>query len=111
LELFTIRLGNIVNRLVVDLSHLTGTFDLDVEYRPDFQTAGPFPIPLDGASIFTALREQLALRLESQRGSIDVLVIGHVEIARVRPDVDEVEESCSGSGAKRVSPGANGNDG
>jgi uncharacterized protein (TIGR03435 family) len=79
MELFTIRLANIVNRAVVDLSHLTGTFDFDLAYSPEFPTPGPLPIPLDGASIFTALREQLGLRLESQRGPIDVLVIDHVD--------------------------------
>jgi uncharacterized protein (TIGR03435 family) len=40
----------------------------------------------EGTSIFTAIREQLGLRLNSARGSVDVFVIDHVE----RPPSDEV---------------------
>jgi uncharacterized protein (TIGR03435 family) len=39
---------------------------------------GP-PISDDGPSLFTALQEQLGLKLESTKGPVDVLVIDHVE--------------------------------
>jgi uncharacterized protein (TIGR03435 family) len=81
-----------VNRLVVDKTGLAGTFDLDLEWMPDqFQGSGPLgPLPgagvppssppdTAGSSIFTALQEQLGLKLESTKGPVEMLVIDHVE--------------------------------
>ena len=58
-----------VGRLVVDKTGLTGSFDIDLDWTqdPSLDAAGP--------SIFTALQEQLGLKLESTRGPVDVLVI------------------------------------
>jgi hypothetical protein len=41
--------------------------------------AGPPAAPAEGFSLFTALQEQLGLKLESERGPVRVLVIDHVE--------------------------------
>jgi uncharacterized protein (TIGR03435 family) len=65
-----------VGRIVVDGTGLRGSFDLDLEWIPDQPSQQE---PLHGASIFTALQEQLGLKLESARGPIDVLVIDHAE--------------------------------
>ena len=72
------RLSPIVGRVVVDRTGLTGKFDFELKWAQDpaADTAGP--------SIFTALQEQLGLKLESTRGPVDVLVIDHVE--RPAPD-------------------------
>src|SRR5688572_7381806 len=67
------RLSPIVGRVVIDRTSLTGLFDFDLTWAPE---AGP---DASGPSIFTALQEQLALKLESTRGPVDVLVIDHVE--------------------------------
>jgi uncharacterized protein (TIGR03435 family) len=72
-----------VGRLVVDRTGLTGTYDVDLTWTPDAlptvdPSAGPMPIPPvdpNGPSLVTALREQLGLKLESVRGSVQVLVI------------------------------------
>jgi uncharacterized protein (TIGR03435 family) len=79
------------NRVVVDQTGLTGRFDYQLEWTPD-QLPPPLPpsarpdappppppSPADGPSIFTAVQEQLGLKLESQKGPVDVLVIDSVE--------------------------------
>ena len=70
------------DRLVVDRTGLTGVWDLDLQYVP----SGPVPnipgVPPprdDGVSLFTALQEQLGLKLEPQRAPADVLVIVSIE--------------------------------
>lgn len=66
-------LSSIVNRVVIDRTGLTGSFDLELQWSPEqsADTSGP--------SIFTALQEQLGLKLESTRGPVEVLVIDRVE--------------------------------
>ena len=79
-------LSRLVNRTVVDKTGLAGNFDVDLTFTPD-QPLGPPPPgapalpPIDpnGPSIFTALQEQLGLKLDSQKGAIDVVVIDSVE--------------------------------
>jgi uncharacterized protein (TIGR03435 family) len=69
-------------RNVFDRSGLHGAFDVELQYAPDrLQLRGPdTPVPDQNAvSVFTALREQLGLKLESARASIDVLVIDRAE--------------------------------
>ena len=66
-----------VDRPVIDRTGLTGPFDLDLEFAPD--SGGPEPLPSDKPSIFSALQEQLGLRLEPARGQISVLVIDRAE--------------------------------
>ena len=85
-------LSNQVGRPVLDRTGLKGNYDFKLEWTPDpGQSGGPFggppppgvdaPPPPDpnGPSIFTAVQEQLGLRLESQKGPVDILVIDHVE--------------------------------
>ncbi len=61
-----------LGRVVVDRTGIDGKFDVDLEWAPDEK-------PDSGPSIFTALQEQLGLRLESKRGAVEMLVIDHVE--------------------------------
>jgi bla regulator protein blaR1 len=80
-------LSQVVRRVVVDRTDLKGNFDIDLTWTPDQMPSGPPPpgapplpaIDPNGPSIFTALQEQLGLKLESQTGPVDVLVIDHVE--------------------------------
>ncbi len=64
--------GRVIGRAVLDRTQIAGEFDVDLEWTPD---ESPDP----GSSIFTALQEQLGLKLETQKGVVDVLVIDHVE--------------------------------
>lgn len=81
-------LGAHVNRPVVNDTGLTGSFDLDLAFSPQF-TGGPpgsrapgdqAPAPSDAPSIFTAVQEQLGLRLETARGPVDVLVVDQARL-------------------------------
>ena len=77
-------LVRLVGREVVDRTNLDGAFDWDIEFRPELiQPLGNEPAPAadafnDRPSIFTALQEQLGLRLESAKGLVDVLVVDAV---------------------------------
>jgi uncharacterized protein (TIGR03435 family) len=79
-------LSNLVGRPVVDRTGLTGTFDLTLTWTPESmsqrQPTDATDLPAtraDGPSIFTAVREQLGLKLDSQKGGADALVIDRVE--------------------------------
>jgi uncharacterized protein (TIGR03435 family) len=90
LSMFANMLSRIVGRIVVDKTGLTAKYDFTLKWTPE-EGQGPMmpggPRPGDGAppsdatgpSIFTALQEQLGLKLESGKAPTDVLVIGHVE--------------------------------
>ncbi len=63
-------------RMVVDKTGLVGYWDFDLKYMPDPAGAPPaLSAPGDSASLFTALQEQLGLRLEAQRTAVETLVI------------------------------------
>jgi uncharacterized protein (TIGR03435 family) len=80
-------LAPFVQRLVLDRTGLSGDFDLELHWTPDVPPrreappGAPPPPPIDpnGPSIFTAIQEQLGLKLESTKGPVDVLVIDHAE--------------------------------
>lgn len=73
-----------IDRKVIDRTGLSGTFEISVDYSPSPPTNqpvsdAPAQDPKLPSNIFTALQEQLGLKLESQIGPVDVLVIDHVE--------------------------------
>ena len=70
------------DRLVIDRTGLMSKFDWDLQWTMEPLTPDATRPP--GLSLFTAVREQLGLRLESQRGVADVLVVERVE--RPLPD-------------------------
>jgi uncharacterized protein (TIGR03435 family) len=71
-------------RLVIDRTGLTGNWDLEVNYTPDPSQVPPgveLPSSIDpnGPSLFTAIEEQLGLKLRPARGPVEVLVIDSVQ--------------------------------
>jgi len=83
-----------VQRPVLDKTGLKGTYDFKLEWSPDVGSSGtgkegltgPTAKPEEsatseatGPSLFTALQEQLGLKLESQKGPVEVLVIEKTE--------------------------------
>jgi len=75
--------SSVVQQVVVDRTGLDGRFEIHLEWQPVQMTTQPgadlTPASADKPSIFTALQEQLGLKLESERGPVDVIVIDHVE--------------------------------
>jgi len=70
-------LSNRTGRQVVDHTGFTGTFDVQFPFAPLTPETGAGAAPPDGSapSFFTALQEQLGLKLEATRGPVEVLVI------------------------------------
>jgi uncharacterized protein (TIGR03435 family) len=67
-----------VDRKIIDRATLTGTFDIELTSVPS-QSETIVANPADVVSIFTAVQEQLGLKLESRREPLDVVVIDAVE--------------------------------
>lgn len=80
-------LTNMLDRSIVDKTGFTETFDVHLEFSFDEALAGlaadpnrpAFATNPTNPSIFTALEEQLGLKLESARGPVEVIVIDGVE--------------------------------
>jgi uncharacterized protein (TIGR03435 family) len=82
-----------VDRPVIDETGLSGRYDIHLEFVPNrARSAGPTrlngvdrsDVPAfqdDGAgpSIFTALQEQLGLRLSAAKRPLDIIVVDHAE--------------------------------
>jgi uncharacterized protein (TIGR03435 family) len=72
---FATTLARTLGRPVVDKTALPGAFDIDLEYAPGLSSSED----ASGPSIFTALQEQLGLRLESQKGPVEILIIDLID--------------------------------
>jgi uncharacterized protein (TIGR03435 family) len=77
-------LTSAVGRTVIDKTGLTGNYDIELKWTPE---NGGQPSAdngqtdaQSGPSIFTALEEQLGLKLESAKGPVQTLVVDHVEM-------------------------------
>jgi uncharacterized protein (TIGR03435 family) len=79
-----------LGRSVVDKTGLTGDYDFTMKWTPDLGESmkpkglpeGPpaeAPQPSDGPSLFTAIQEQLGLKLEGQKGPVETFVIDRAE--------------------------------
>jgi uncharacterized protein (TIGR03435 family) len=81
-NMMTRELSGELGRLVIDRTNLTGKYDLTLKWTP---AMGPPPM-LNGQpdtsapDIFTAIQEQLGLKLESTKAPVPVLVIDHAEL-------------------------------
>jgi uncharacterized protein (TIGR03435 family) len=86
-------LGGDLDRIVINKAGIEGKYDFELEFTPDETTAGmnslrgpggvpAIPLPADptgGLSVFTAIQQQLGLKLESAKGPREFFVIDHVE--------------------------------
>jgi uncharacterized protein (TIGR03435 family) len=87
---FANNLSGRVQRTVVDRTGLTGYWDFEINFAPESAPA-PLPPGVDlpagdptAPSLFTAVQEQLGLRLQSTKGPVGVLVVDRIE--QLTPD-------------------------
>jgi uncharacterized protein (TIGR03435 family) len=78
------RLSTILGRTVVDKTGLTGVYDIQLTYTPDPSMSPQLPPGLPasdvpGPSLFTAMQEQLGLKLTAGKGPVDVIVVDSAE--------------------------------
>jgi uncharacterized protein (TIGR03435 family) len=77
---------------VVDKTGLSGKYDYTLQWTPD-EGMSPMPggagvgpphednaVQAGGPSLFTAVEEQLGLKIESTKGQVDVIVIDHLDL-------------------------------
>jgi uncharacterized protein (TIGR03435 family) len=87
------RLSQMLDRPVVDLTELKGTYDIDLEWVPDEREGGGIlakmkamaeaasvdpkgdPLGPNGLSLFGALQEKLGLRMEARKSPVDIVVV------------------------------------
>lgn len=66
-------LAHPLGRPVVDKTDIAGNYEIKLSFAPDGSTDSPYP------SIFTAVQEQLGLKLEPEKVPVEMLVIDHLE--------------------------------
>ena len=86
---FATMISGTAQRVVIDKTGLTGYYDIALTYTPTGDqlpqgapppgAPAPPPIDPDGPSFFTAIQEQLGLKLDNQRGPVDVVVIDSIQ--------------------------------
>jgi uncharacterized protein (TIGR03435 family) len=87
-------LAQFTGRPVYDKTGLTGVYDFDLKWTPEPGAGGPFGPPPPGAqppaadpdapNIYTAVQEQLGLKLENAKGPVEVTIVDRIE----RPNLD-----------------------
>jgi uncharacterized protein (TIGR03435 family) len=84
------QLSQVLGRSVIDKTELTGDYNFKLEFTPEEGQGGMMrgpggesaaPSDNPGVSLFTALQDQLGLKLESTKGPVDILVIEKAEKA------------------------------
>ena len=76
MKLLAATLQGYVGDPVLDMTGLTGMYDFSLEFTSDESLAAN---AAPGPSIFTAVQEQLGLKLEARKGPVEVVVIDHVD--------------------------------
>jgi uncharacterized protein (TIGR03435 family) len=81
-------LQGLAGRIVIDRTGLSGNWDAELTYAPEGRGGPPGalppgvelpPIDPNAPNVFTALQEQLGLKLEATKAPVDVLVVDSVQ--------------------------------
>jgi uncharacterized protein (TIGR03435 family) len=73
-ELLSDQLAKVLGRVVLNQTGLVGRYDLRIKWAPDDSAEAT------GPSIFTAIEEQLGLKLEPAKAPVEVTVVDHVSM-------------------------------
>ena len=82
---FAKALSGLAGRQVVDKTGVAGVYDFTLQWDPDLANRSPDretgapPADVSRPSVFSALQEQLGLKLESQKVMMPVIVVDHIE--------------------------------
>jgi uncharacterized protein (TIGR03435 family) len=86
MDYFAFGLGMILDRPVLDRTGLKGGYDFELSWTPDLPAGFPEGgqingqvVDTSGPTIFAAMEKQLGLKLEAQKGPVEILVIDHAE--------------------------------
>jgi uncharacterized protein (TIGR03435 family) len=86
MDYFAFRLSAILDRPVLNQTNLTGDYDFDLAFTQELPPGirdgaliNGAPIDTSGPTVFEALRSQLGLKLEPQKGPVQIMVIDHAE--------------------------------
>jgi uncharacterized protein (TIGR03435 family) len=77
-------LSGILRRPVLDQTGLSGVYEFTLEWTPEVRQTGPDATPPAPAnpgapSIFTAVQEQLGLKLDAAKAPVEVIVVDNAE--------------------------------
>lgn len=82
MDFFAWRLSMVMDRHVIDQTKLVGGYDFDLAFtreQPPGALINGAPVDTSTPTIFDAIRQQLGLKLERQKGPVDMMVIDHAE--------------------------------
>jgi len=83
LSVFANGIAGQVGRMVVDRTGLSGTWDFELNFAPERPLgapgAEPPPVDPNAPTLFTAVQEQLGLKLDPTKGPVEVLVIDSLQ--------------------------------
>jgi len=66
-------------RPVFDKTGLTGKYDFNLQWTPDDRPGDPAPSDASSPGLYTALEEQLGLKLEPATGPVKIVIVDHIE--------------------------------
>ena len=78
LALITMLLSRMEHQVIVDQTGLIGEYQIQLHWAPGSGTAGA-PDDSTAPSLFTAVQEQLGLKLESRNGPLATIVVDHAD--------------------------------
>lgn len=81
MQTLAVFLSRFEREIVIDMTGLKGFYEVKLEWTPDFPPLvnGAPAETAPGPSLFTAVQEQLGLKIESRKGPVDVLVVDHAD--------------------------------